>query len=94
MTDRWSLTRHTIKQLTATSEPWMSCADCFDRVDTEVDRLLSARAPMPDDFKSHLRTCQACREEARTLLELAAEESGLDPAPPLARFDTELDVHA
>ena len=58
---------------------WLSCDDCFRLLDIYVDAAI--RGETVEDFTamaSHLETCQACREEAQTLVQLAAADAGVD----------------
>jgi hypothetical protein len=67
-----------IERLTLDTEPWLSCDDCFRQVDEYVERVLAGEPdPMPP-MRVHLRGCPACAEEAATLLELAAEDAGVE----------------
>jgi hypothetical protein len=80
----------TLRRLTTDPGPWLSCDDCFRLVDRYVEGLLSEStepthaelAAMP----AHLSGCSACSEEATTLLLLAAEDAGVDPATALRRM--------
>jgi hypothetical protein len=87
MTDG-SLPLDALRRLTTDPGPWLSCDDCFRLADRYVETVLAARdldaelAAMP----AHLAGCSACAEEATTLLLLAAEEAGVDPAPALERL--------
>lgn len=60
--------------LVAVTEPWLSCDDCFEQLDTRVDALLEGAADLDDAFRVHLARCAACYEEAETLLTLAADD--------------------
>jgi hypothetical protein len=79
-----SLGPREVEQLTLDTEPWLSCDDCFDLVDEFVERLLAGDPAGHPAMHAHLRGCPACAEEATTLVVLAAEELGQDPAPALA----------
>jgi hypothetical protein len=81
---RRSLGPREVEQLTLDTEPWLSCDTCFDLVDEFVERLLAGDLPALPAMHAHLRGCPACAEEATTLVLLAAEEMGQDPAPALA----------
>jgi hypothetical protein len=78
-----------VTQLTLDTRPWLSCDDCFRLVDQYVEVVLDAT---PDalsamsGMSAHLRGCPACLEEARTILELAADDSGLDAEHALDRL--------
>jgi hypothetical protein len=78
-------------RLTMDAEPYLSCDNCFEQVDAHVDAMLSGSAEsLPPEFRAHLIGCAACRHEARSLLELAAQDVGADHAPVLAKFDQEM----
>lgn len=86
-TSAWQLGTDAIDQLSADPGPWLSCDDCFARSDVEIETMLSAGDLFPADFLAHLRTCGACCAEARTLLELSAEDAGGDVKRATDRFD-------
>lgn len=85
-----SLPPEALRRLTTDPGPWLSCDDCFRLVDRYVDGLLVSAEPPSDPelaaMPAHLAGCSACSEEARTLLLLAAEDSGMDPAPAMERL--------
>jgi len=71
MTDRSTrLTPASAANLLADTSPYLSCDDCFARMDEYVEQL--ARNPDYDDpsMRAHLRGCGACAEEADALTEL------------------------
>ena len=76
-----------LEQLTLDTEPWLSCDDCFRHVDEYVELVLAGAAERMPAMAVHLRGCPACVEEAETVLVLAAEDAGVDPAEALARLD-------
>jgi hypothetical protein len=88
MTDR-PLTTDALRMLTTDPGPWLSCDDCFRLVDRYVEALLAGTTePLPWDLgamPAHLSGCSACRDEATTLLLLAATDTGVDPAEALRR---------
>lgn len=56
-------------------ESYVSCEECFDRLDSHVEQLLAGGAPEPD-LEAHLRGCPACAEDVeslRSLLQADAE---------------------
>ncbi|MEV0079411.1 hypothetical protein AB0H58_23655 [Nocardia neocaledoniensis] len=59
-----------IAGLLADTSPYLSCDDCFARIDEYVERR--AADPGYDDpaMRIHLAGCGACAEEERTLREL------------------------
>lgn len=78
------LTPAAARLLTLSTEPWLSCEDCFELMDVYVERLLAD----PDtrdlpEMRVHLLGCAACAEEAESLLVLVAEQDGRDPGPVL-----------
>jgi hypothetical protein len=84
--------RHPIEEpmlhrLTADPGPWLSCDDCFRLLDQFVESALSGglEALNMPAMRNHLTNCRACREEAVTLVTLAAEDSGIDQQEALAR---------
>ena len=83
------LTPEAVRRLTVDAQPWLSCDDCFELVDQFVELVLAdprAAAPAMD---AHLIGCAACAEEAESLLLLAAEDAGVDPAAALRRLHGE-----
>jgi hypothetical protein len=54
--------------------PWLSCEECFDRMDTHVEALLHDPTTTDPAMDRHLRGCAACDEEARSLFALLAGE--------------------
>jgi len=78
---RHNLTPDVVRRLTVDPHPWLSCDDCFRLIDQYVELLLDegagAARRMPA-MRTHLAGCAACREEAQTLLVLAASDRGLD----------------
>ena len=73
MSDRGRLTPEAIERLTANTEPWLSCDECFDRLDAVIEDVVLSNLPMPEAFRVHLMACPACDEEARSLAELIAD---------------------
>jgi hypothetical protein len=78
MTALRPLTPDDVRRLTLVTEPYLSCDDCFDRVDVVVEEVL-AGAPLDEDFRVHLLGCAVCREEATALAALVAPELAVDP---------------
>jgi hypothetical protein len=79
-----------VHRLTADPGPWLSCDDCFRLLDQFVDsavygKLETLTPPAMPAMRNHLANCRACREEAVTLVALAAEDSGIDQQAALAR---------
>lgn len=64
-----------VASLIADTGPYLSCDECFERVDQYVDaRLLDPQHADPA-MRAHLRGCAACHEEAEALLELVAADA-------------------
>ena len=79
------LTGQAARLLTLSTEPWLSCADCFRLLDSYVEALL-ADGTRPPAMAVHLAGCAACAEEAESLLLLVAGQDGVDPAAALRRL--------
>ena len=60
MTTVRPLTQDDVRRLTVTTEPWLSCDDCFDGVDVFVEEVLSGSTPVSEDFRVHLLGCSVC----------------------------------
>lgn len=72
-----------IDRLLVDTDPWLSCDDCFDLVDRYVEQLLAGRHDAMPEMRVHLGGCPACAEEAATLVQLAAADTGFQPEPDL-----------
>ena len=59
--------RAAVDALLLDTTPWLSCDDCFARMDTYVEALLSDPHHRDAAMDKHLRGCAACDEEARSL---------------------------
>lgn len=64
------LTGENVVRLLLETDPYLSCDDCFARLDQYVERR--AREPGYEEprMRTHLDACGACVEEAETLLSL------------------------
>jgi hypothetical protein len=56
--------------------PWLSCDDCFERMDTYVEALVDDASYDDPAMAGHLRGCPACAEEADALVELLTGHHG------------------
>ncbi len=81
--NRPELTPVVVQRLIFDTEPWLSCDDCFRLVDQYVEMVLQGSDVQMPAMKVHLEGCAACADEAQSLLELAAEDAGQDPAEVL-----------
>lgn len=50
--------------------PYLSCDECFDRMDTHVEAVLSVPGHRDPAMERHLAGCAACDEEAQSLIAL------------------------
>jgi hypothetical protein len=60
----------TIARLTLDTSPWLSCDDCFDKLDEYIERTLSIETDVDEAMRRHLAGCPACAEEAESLAQL------------------------
>ena len=77
MNDQERPSPEAIDRLTANTEPWLSCDDCFERLDVVIDGLVHSNHPLPEAFRVHLMACPACDEEARSLAALVGDGDAL-----------------
>ena len=84
--DRMALSPAVAALLTLDTHPWLSCDECFERVDGVVEDFVYGAVAIPADFRAHLSGCPACHEEARMLVSLLAEDDRLDPAQAVTEF--------
>ncbi|MEZ5321152.1 MAG: hypothetical protein R2698_03540 [Microthrixaceae bacterium] len=84
------LTAEQAASLTAVTEPWLSCDDCFEQIDSFVDALVTRRARLDEPLRVHLARCPACLEEAESLISLVAEAESADVESLLASFDADV----
>jgi hypothetical protein len=82
-----SLDDNLVRRLASDPGAWLSCDDCFRLLDVYVDAAVADETD--GDFAAmtnHLKTCPACREEAQTLVQLAAADSDVDEREVFARL--------
>ncbi|MEO6886302.1 MAG: hypothetical protein ABI232_08475 [Jatrophihabitantaceae bacterium] len=83
-TPRHRLTPESARRLTLDTEPWLSCEDCFEQIDIYIELLLTGTRDQHQlAMRTHLAGCNACEEEARSLLLLVAAERNIDAEPIL-----------
>jgi hypothetical protein len=70
------LSAETIASLLADTSPYLSCDDCFARIDEYVERTLEDPQHEDAAMDAHLAGCGACAEEAETLRELLGRDAG------------------
>lgn len=66
--------RDVVASLLADTSPYLSCDECFDRLDEYVEQLLAHGTPVDQAMATHLRGCAACGDEAEALLSLVVGE--------------------
>lgn len=82
-----SLDADMMRRLAGDPGEWLSCDDCFRLLDIYVDAAIrDETGPELTAMANHLATCQACREEAQTLVQLAAADSGVDERQAFVRL--------
>jgi len=79
-----------IRALLLDSEPWLSCDECFNRVDRYVEHLLAGSSGHDELMTVHLIACPACLDEAESLLTLRAADLGMPAQTALQTLATEL----
>lgn len=62
-----------VEALLLDTTPWLSCVECFERLDTHVEALLGG-SPTDIAMDRHLTGCPACAEEAASLRQLLEHE--------------------
>ncbi|WP_310961500.1 hypothetical protein [Nocardioides terrisoli] len=86
------ITADAAERLLAPTDPWLSCNDCFDRVDLELEAMLGRDEAPAEDFRTHLVSCAACRDETASLAALIAPDFGLDSQAAVEVLDRHLAV--
>lgn len=80
MTDRSTpLTPTSAQRLLVDTEPYLSCDECFARLDEYVERTVKGSGHRDPLMETHLSGCGVCADEAAALAELLgapAPESG------------------
>lgn len=77
MTDRTTpLTPAGAERLLVDTSPYLSCDDCFARIDEYVERVLADPHHRDVAMQAHLAGCGVCAEEAQTLRELLSQSPG------------------
>ena len=57
------------------TSPWLSCEECFERMDSYVEALRGDPGYLDQAMSTHLLGCAACDEETRSLVALLTEGS-------------------
>lgn len=64
------LSERSVDALLRDTTPWLSCDECFERLDAYAEAVASGRPAHDRAMDRHLGACPACDEEARSLIEL------------------------
>ena len=64
------LTPAAVDALLLDTTPWLSCDDCFERMDSYVEALLRDPDHQDPAMDRHLQGCAACHDEAESLHDL------------------------
>lgn len=64
------LSRSAVDALLRDTTPWLSCEECFDRMDTYAEGVVQGLPPADEAMAKHLGACPACEEEAQSLVDL------------------------
>lgn len=73
--NRATLTDGAVAALLVDTEPYLSCDDCFERIDQYVERRVADVSHHDVEMDTHLAGCGVCAEEARTLEELLRQDA-------------------
>lgn len=65
----------TLESLLADTDPYLSCDECFARIDEYVEQRLAHPDRLDAAMEAHLAGCGACAEEAETLSELLTQDA-------------------
>ena len=65
-----ALTEQAVESLLQDTTPWLSCEECFERMDTYAEASVHDPQHRDEAMTAHLRGCAACDEEARSLIDL------------------------
>lgn len=65
-----SLSASAVAALLLDTTPYLSCDECFDRMDTHVEAVIADPGHRDPAMERHLEGCAACDEEATSLIAL------------------------
>lgn len=69
---------HVVDRLLLDAGPYLSCEECFERLDGYAESRL-AGGPPADDLEAHLVACPACAEDVASLTALLQADAGGRP---------------
>ena len=75
MTQTRGVNAKIIASLLADTNPYLSCDDCFLRLDEYVERRVADPLYEVQAVKAHMAGCGACAEEVATLQELLRQDA-------------------
>ena len=75
MTQTRGVSANIIASLLADTNPYLSCDDCFIRLDEYVERRVADPLYEDQAVKAHMAGCGACAEEVATLQELLRQDA-------------------
>lgn len=64
------LSPQVVDSLLMDSDPYLSCDECFEQIDTYVEEMLADPDHRDAPMEVHLKACGVCAEEAEALTEL------------------------
>lgn len=64
------LSNDRISALTLNTDPYLSCDECFERIDVFVEKTATDPAYRDVPMATHLAGCPVCADEAEALREL------------------------
>lgn len=70
------LSTHVLDSLLVDSDPYLSCDECFEQIDTYVEAMLANPDHRDTPMEVHLKACGVCAEEAEALTELVRNANG------------------
>ncbi len=70
-----TLSNDTVTSLVVNTEPYLSCDDCFERMDQFVDSRVADPNHSDVEMTTHLAGCGVCAEEASALEELVRSDA-------------------
>jgi cytochrome c553 len=68
--DQPSLSSPAAAALLQDTTPWLSCDECFERMDVYCESVVQQSTTPDEAMATHLRACAACHEEAQSLIDL------------------------
>jgi hypothetical protein len=64
------LSQASVNALLRDTTPWLSCEECFERMDAYAEAVVRGGPAHDAAMDRHLSACPACEEEAQSLIEL------------------------